>query len=442
MKKITLAAAGCGARTQQYLSIAAQLPEQYEIVAAADPKPQRVNFIKNLSRNSNFKRFEDYSELLDCDKLADVLVIGTQDEAHFEPCKKGLLKGYNILLEKPIATSLNQIIELESIAKTLKRKVLICHVLRYTFFYQKIKEIIDSGTLGRIISLNAVEGVIPWHQAHSFVRGHWSVTQKSSPMIVAKCCHDMDLIYWLLDSPCLRLSSFGDLTFFNEQNAPQNAPLRCTDKCPEASNCPFNASLYAGLHREPWLAQIYDNYKDASKEEIIHWLKFSPWGRCVFRCNNNAVDHQVIIMEFDNSATATFTMTAFENGRHLEIYGTHATLKAHMTSEIDTMKTLYSDIKVTYHNTGKTETFPVKAASHENLDEEFSYNHGGGDVGLMVALYDQMSKNCGSMDSELSKSVHSHVMAFAAEEARITGETVDIQEFYNKNCKTNLQFVC
>jgi len=420
MKKLRLAGIGCGARVQLYMKLATSMPNYYEVTAAADPVRERVEKIAELAANPQFRTFDSADALLAEDKLADVVMIGTQDNYHFEPCKKALEKGYDILLEKPIATSMEEIVELHNISTKLNRKVAVCYVLRYTPFYQKIKEIIESGALGRLISVNASEGVGLWHMAHSFVRGHWSKTKESSPMIVSKCCHDTDILTWLIGSDCKLVASFGSLSFFNESNAPKNAPDRCTDGCPIGSSCIYNAKLYADKHRAPWLGQIYDNFESATKKEIIQWLKESPWGRCVYHCDNTAVDHQVLAMAFKNGVTATFTMTAFETGRHLEIYGTKAVLKAD-----DNNKSFDANVTVVDHNTSDISKFNI-TTSKEGYEA-----HNGGDQGLIESLYDQMS-NGNNMRSSLSSSLQSHLIAFAAEHARQTGQTINLDEFYSR----------
>ncbi|MHC4221458.1 MAG: Gfo/Idh/MocA family protein, partial [Planctomycetota bacterium] len=294
MKKIRLAAIGCGNRTQIYMKMASGMPERYEIVAAADLRPGRVENVRQLSGNPSFRSFDSDKAILAEPKLADIMIIGTQDEYHYEPCREALKKGYDILLEKPIATTAAKILELEQLADKLNRKVMICYVLRYTSFYMKVKEIVDSGILGDIVTINASEGLDPWHQAHSFVRGHWAVVEKSSPMIAAKCCHDIDMLLWLVGKRSVKVSSFGSCYYFNQEHAPEGAPLRCTDGCPVEKDCIYNAKLYASTRRDPWLGVIYDNAEKADQQEIFDWLGECPWGRCVFRSDNTAVDHQVL----------------------------------------------------------------------------------------------------------------------------------------------------
>jgi len=296
---------------------------------------------------------------------------------------------------------------------------MVCFVLRFAAFYRKVKQIIDSGALGEVVSIQASEGVMPWHQAHSFVRGHWSVAKQSSPMILSKCCHDTDLVHWLAGRRCRRVASFGSLEYFRPERAPAGAPARCTDGCPVGDTCPYNALRYTGDLRAPWLAMVYDRAQDATTDEITAWLRTSPWGRCVYRCDNDVVDRQVLALEFEGGLTGTFTMTAFENGRHIEVYGTRAVLKGGETCH----RHFGTHLVVIPHE--------GEVARHTVQTQDGGYElHGGGDAGLVDALYDEMTGPPGApLAAGLDSTIHSHLIAFAAEEARVTGRTVDIEEF-------------
>lgn len=353
MKRLRLAGIGCGGRTKTYLGLAALRPDSFEVVAAADPLPKRVADVKELSRNPAFRSFDSDTSILAEDKLADIMVIGTQDSYHVAPAIAAMKKGYDLLLEKPIAPTLREVASIEKAARELKRRVLVCHVLRYSPFYVRVKQIIDSGILGDIITLEAKEGVGAWHQSHSFVRGHWGVVEKSTPMIIAKSCHDMDLISWLMGRRCESVSSYGALTHFTAANAPAGAPARCTDGCPVGSSCIYNAMHYAGRQRG-WLQWVYDQEKGATVEQIRDWLKTSPWGRCVYRCDNTAVDHQVVNLRFAGAATASFTMTAFSSGRDIEIFGTKARL---IGGEFLQHSSDHADIIVHQHDCGNVQKF-------------------------------------------------------------------------------------
>lgn len=420
---LSLVCLGCGARGQTYTGLTAPHPDKYQVVAGADLVPERVEAVRQLSGHSGFRGFSSADELLSAGKLGDVIIIATQDNSHYEACRRALELGYDVLLEKPIATKVEQVLDIDRLARQSGRRVMVCFVLRFAAFYRKVKEIIESGALGEIVSIQASEGVMPWHQAHSFVRGHWSVVDKSSPMILSKCCHDTDIVHWLVGKRCRRVASFGSLEFFRSERAPDGAPARCTDGCPVGDTCPYNALRYAGDMREPWLGFVYDRAQTGTEEEIVEWLRTSPWGRCVYRCDNDAVDRQVLALEFEDGITGTFTMTAFENGRHVEIYGTRGVLKGG-----ETYRHHFGSHIVVLPHEGSPERYTVQA-------EDGGYElHGGGDAGLARALYDEMTKPAAEpLEAGLDSTVHSHVMTFAAEEARLTGRTVDVAEFQARN---------
>jgi len=418
-KRLRLAGLGCGGRTRTYLSLASRLPDHFEIAGAADPLPARLDIIeRKCGFPEGFRRFRTDEELFAEEKFADVVVIGTQDHQHHAHCLAAMRRGYDVLLEKPIATTLPEILELEREAERLGRKVLVCHVLRYTALYRKVKELLAEGRIGEIVHLSATEGVGPWHQAHSFVRGHWAVVERATPMIIAKCCHDLDIILWLLDDRCKAVSSFGSLEFFRSARMPVGATDRCTGGCPHVGSCAFDAHRYLREFRE-WLPYIFDRSAEASDEEIVDWLRSSPWGRCVYQCDNNAVDRQVVNLEFQKGAVAQLTMTAFATGRDLEIHGTEGVLRAGAAVREQSG----SDILVVA-NDGTVTPFTTKA-------ELGGYDgHGGGDQGLVQALHAAFTVDKPSMmTSSLTVSIESHVVGFAAEAARTQRRIVELDEF-------------
>jgi predicted dehydrogenase len=419
MKPLRLACIGCGARAQTYTQLAARRPDRFQIVAGADPVPERIEKIRRVSGHADFRGFPNAEALLAAGKLADLMIVATQDNHHFDHCRGALSLGYDVLLEKPIATRVDQVLAIERLARQVNRRVMVCFVLRFAAFYRKVKEIIDSGALGELVSIQANEGVGPWHQAHSFVRGHWAVVGKSSPMILSKCCHDADIVHWLAGRRCRRIASFGALEFFRAERAPAGAPARCTDGCPVGETCPYNAIRYTTDQRSPWLGMVYDRAQEAGVEEITAWLRTSPWGRCVYHCDNDAVDRQVLAMDFEGGLTGTFTMTAFATGRHLEICGTRGVLKGG-----ESYRQHFGTHLVLLPHEGEPVRYTVQA-------EDGGYElHGGGDAGLVNALYDEMTKPPGaSLEAGLDSTVHSHLIAFAAEEARLTGRAITLEEF-------------
>ncbi|MEG0126281.1 MAG: Gfo/Idh/MocA family oxidoreductase, partial [Clostridia bacterium] len=292
--------------------------------------------------------------------------------------------------------------------------VVVCHVLRYTPFYQKIKELMDAGTVGEVVSLQAIEQVGYWHQAHSFVRGNWRSTAESSPMILQKCCHDMDILLWLTGKHCRRVSSFGSLRHFTKEQAPAGAPMRCTDGCPAAEACVYNAErFYMDRVRKgetDWPVNVVAF--EPNEENVMKALKEGPYGRCVYHCDNDAVDHQVVNLELEDGATVNFTMCAFvaHGGRTLRVMGTRGELYCDMKKET---------VRVMPFGQEDTEIDITK------LTDDFS-GHGGGDTRMihefvrLVAGEEITSTTLSSID----RSVESHLVALAAETSRLAGGRV------------------
>lgn len=405
---ITVAIAGCGSRGQQeYTKDFLTMSDRVKIVAAADINPEKLVGMREKTGLTEAQCYASAEEMLKQEKLADVLVVATPDDLHYAHAKAGLNKGYHLLLEKPITPFAEQSKELADLAAEKQRIVVVCHVLRYTVFFQKIKEIIDSGVLGDIASIQWIEKVAHWHQAHSFVRGNWRVEKDSSCMILAKCCHDLDMILWLTGKKCQRVSSFGSLMHFKAENAPAGAPARCTDGCPAAETCPYNAVRWYGDRiREGklgWPVNVVCEHP--SMEELMERLRTGPYGRCVYHCDNDVVDHQVVSMEMEGGMSVSLTMTAFtkNGGRVLRLMGTMGEVYADMEA---------NSIRLSPY-VGQEQIIDVNA-----LTNDFS-GHGGGDVIMVREFIDllegaPMSATLSSID----RSVESHLVALAAEESR------------------------
>lgn len=411
MPPLQIAILGCGSRGRTYAGIVASFGNRYRITAATDPVALRCEAIAKLVPSHEIRTFSSADDLFAAGRLADVLIIATQDADHFKHASAALRAGYDILLEKPAAETLDRCEELDALARALDCRIGLCFVLRYTPFYTTAKALIASGRLGRIISIRASEGVEPFHQAHSFVRGHWSKAADSTPMIVAKCSHDTDLLCWLAGSAPASISSFGGLEWFHRANAPSGVPPRCTDGCPAAPQCPYDAHRYLGDKRR-WLAMVMDGSEAADDAAVLDFLRSSPWGRCVYQCDNDAVDHQVVATEMLNGVSATLTMTAFDHGRTLEIHGTRASLRGGSPfQEAGTPELWLRD-----HETGKSE--PVEMLQAETPDAAGYDGHGGGDWGLMNSL-DRMFRGPNRLPPGLD-GLAGHRLAFLAEKSRLT----------------------
>lgn len=408
MTPLKLAILGCGSRGRTYARIASSLGGRYEITAAVDPVAVRTAAVAGGSANATVREFQDTDEFFAAGKLADVLIIATQDADHFDHASTALRLGYDILLEKPAAESLERCEALDELARSLGRRIALCFVLRYTPFYSTVKSVIDSGRLGRIITIRASEGVEPYHQAHSFVRGHWSRSEESTPMIVAKCSHDADLLCWLSGSQPQSISSFGRLDWFRVENAPAGAPARCTDGC-TVTDCFYDSRRYLTDKRR-WLGMVMDHADEADDARILRFLETSRWGRCAYRCDNDAVDHQVVSVEMENGVTATLTMTAFDLGRTIEIHGTEGSLRGGSPFKDAGAPELW----LRNHRSGKTETIPILEPESDGYA-----GHGGGDFGLVDSL-DALFRGPRAMPPGLD-GLAGHRLAFLAEESRVLG---------------------
>ena len=422
-KKMTVAILGLGIRgLQVYGEIVKNYGSIMEVTAVADLLPERLANAKKLFNLNEDACFSDADELLSREQLADAVFICTQDRDHVPQAKKALKKGYHILLEKTVSPSVRECTELLNEAKKYDRKVCVCHVLRYTPFYSTLKKMLAQGDIGKIINIQAREDVGFFHQAHSFVRGNWRNSEETSPMILAKCCHDMDLLVWLSDSSCRQVSSFGNLTWFKEENAPKGAARRCLDGCPVKDTCPYDAEkIYISnpdtgvRYKNGWPANTFA--VPPTEENVRKELKAGPYGRCVYYCDNNVVDHQVVNLQMANDITVTFSMCAFSAkcSRMIKVMGTLGEIEG----SIDENKIYYTPFG--------QETQVIDLTS---FTDDFS-GHGGGDVRMVkqFADYVMTGKRTDSI-TDLDISLESHLIALAAEESRkMQGKSISIREF-------------
>ena len=389
-----------------------------EIAAIAEPRPDRLaDAAKRLSVPENMC-FADATQVFALGKIADAAIIATMDRDHYGHVMLALDCGYDILLEKPISPDPTECLEIEEKANALGLSITVCHVLRYTDFFGTLKDIIDSGELGKIIAIKHSENIGNFHMAHSFVRGNWRSDLETSPIIMQKSCHDLDILLWLVDSHCTKVAAFGGLSYFKESNAPAGSTARCLD-CPVADTCRFDA-------RKAYIPCLGDWPTDVvcleqTEEALLEALKTSPYGRCVYRCDNNVCDHMSIIMEFESGVTATFSLTAQTSAchRNIHIMCEHGEILAD-----DGQK----QIVVRHHVASQADTFTDRIINIRTN----SSGHGGGDSGIMKDFAASISGNQAQTRSSISKSVESHLMACAIEESRLTGTTVDMKVFRNK----------
>lgn len=413
MKQFDVILIGAGNRGEIYTDIMGAQPDKFRVVGVADPlENHRANIQKKHSLPDG-RVYSDWAEILRQPKFADVAIIATQDRMHFEPAMKALELGYDVMLEKPAAPTEEECIALWKRARECGRKMIVCHVLRYTPFWSKVKALLNADVIGEVVNLVHTEGVGNIHQSHSFVRGNWGNTADSCFMLLAKSCHDIDLIQWLVNQKCTKVQSFGSLSYFREENAPALAPERCIDGCPYGDTCYYNAvKLYLDDKKNMWFRTTSTGKVDPTDADVEQMLRTTQYGKCVFKCNNDVVDHQVVNMAFENGATASFTMSAFNFwGRKMNIMGT----KGEMFLDFDG-----DEIKIFRFDTRKFEIL-------HSADEAPVSGHGGGDTGIVTALYDYLTgvKNADEV-SEIQISCENHRLVFAAERSRLNGtvETV------------------
>ena len=289
MKPITAVVLGAGNRGSVYGSFAKACPGELQVVALAEPRADRLGILADELNIPESGRFTSWQELLERPRMADCAFVCTLDDDHTEPAIRAMELGYHVLLEKPMSNTEEECRLIADTAARTGRTLAVCHVLRYTPFYMTLKNLIDQGAVGQVTAINQIENVGYWHQAHSFVRGNWRTVRETSPMILQKSCHDMDILLWLMGKDCRRVQSFGSLGHFTPENAPAGAPERCLDGCPHADTCPYYApALYMDMNRTGWPVDVITT--DLSEEGRRKALAEGPYGRCVYHCDNDVVD--------------------------------------------------------------------------------------------------------------------------------------------------------
>ncbi|MGG1878943.1 Gfo/Idh/MocA family oxidoreductase [Paenibacillus cisolokensis] len=302
-----LALIGAGQRGMIYSRHAYQ---SADIVAVVEPDDIRRKAAADEFHIPPERQFVSVEAFYALGKICDAVIISSMDRDHYKQTMAALELGYDILLEKPISPSPEECLKIQEKADEKGRKVIVCHVLRYTNFFAEIKKIIDSQQLGKVITIQHNENIGNFHMAHSFVRGNWRRSDLASPIIMQKSCHDMDILSWLVDSGAKRISSYGGLAYFKEENAPVGSAERCLD-CKVAADCRFDARKAYLPVRGQWPAAAVA--ADQSEEGLLKALETGPYGRCVYKLDNDVCDHQVTLIEFKNGVTATFNLSGFTN---------------------------------------------------------------------------------------------------------------------------------
>ena len=385
-----------------------------QIAAVAELRPDRLKSVANAWNVPEDMRFSDTNQLFSLGKIAEAAIIATMDRDHYSHVMAALDCGYDILLEKPISPDPKECLEIEAKANALGRKITVCHVLRYTNFFGALKDLLDSGTLGKVVAIKHSENIGNFHMAHSFVRGNWRNDTLSSPIIMQKSCHDLDILLWLTGAHCKKVAAFGSLSYFQEANAPTGSSDRCLT-CAVADHCRFDARKCYLPTLGQWPTDVV--CLEQTEQALLEALKTSPYGRCVYRCDNNVCDHMSILMEFDGGITATFSLTAQTSACHRNI---HIMCEDGEIIADDGTR----DIRVLRHVSSQADTFDEQII-HVRTNAS---GHGGGDSGIMEDFTSSLTQSAETRSS-ISRSVESHLMACAIEHARLTGTVVDMEEY-------------
>ena len=423
MKKVSFIVLGAGSRGYTYARYALSNPDKMEVVGVAEPVDARRNGFREWFSIPDENIATDWRPLMERPRFADAVIIATPDRVHYEPAMMAIEKGYHLLLEKPMAVTPEECLNIAKAAEEKGVHVVIGHVLRYSPFFCKLKELIDGGRIGKVMNIEHTEGIGNVHFSHSYTRGNWHKESDSAPALLAKSCHDLDLLQWLVGKEFKRIQSFGSLSYFTTENKPEGAPKRCIDGCPHGDTCPYNSvNLYLNDKKNAWFrnAATFASQRTIASDEMVEKaLRETPYGYCVFDSDNDVMDHQTVNMEFEDGVFASFTMSAFNRGgRKITVMGTEGEMSGDMRS---------GDITVYTFKDKKTE---VVKSYNVSADESILGGHGGSDVRLIKALVDLLSEGSSS-DSYCTAlvSAKNHVAVFAAEESRKKGTVVDVPEY-------------
>ncbi|MCX7017051.1 MAG: Gfo/Idh/MocA family oxidoreductase [Candidatus Sumerlaeota bacterium] len=405
---------GAGSRGAGYATYAAEHPERAQVVGVAEPRAVHRNRLVEAHSIPAENVFTDWKQAAERPRIADAVLICTQDAMHADPAVAFADRSYHILLEKPMAP--NEADCRRIVAAILRNKSIFAvgHVMRYTAYTRRLKALIDEGLIGEVVSIQHLEPVGYWHQAHSFVRGNWRNEAESSFMLLSKSCHDIDWLIHIMGARCARTSSFGSLLHFRREEQPAGAADRCLE-CAVEPNCPYSAKkIYLGRVERGgrgWPLEVLT--PEPTVETITEALRTGPYGRCVYACDNDVVDHQVVHLEFEGGQTASFTMTAFSKAGHRQtrIFGTRGEL-------------IGNGIAIEHFDflTDKTQVIDTRAS-----DASIAGGHGGGDYNFMHSFVSALLENDPShILSGPEETLQTHLAVFAAERARREGRVVEV----------------
>ncbi|XP_026545876.1 uncharacterized protein LOC113427576 [Notechis scutatus] len=421
--KITVLVIGAGNRGENYSSYALCYPDRMKVIGVADPRELVRQKLQDVHQIPAENVFDDWIAAAEREKFADAVIIATPDRLHKAPAVAFAQKGYHILLEKPMAVTAEDCIEVVRVCESNHVILAVCHVLRYHPVTLKIKELLDAGLIGDICHIQHLEPIGFWHFAHSFVRGNWRNETESSFSLLAKSCHDFDLIhFWMGRKRCLQVSSFGHLSHFTKENKPKGAGHRCLD-CSVEPNCPYSArKIYLERAEKGafhWPVSVVCSNSGSDIETLTEALRLGPYGRCVYDCDNDVVSHQVVNMEFEGGATAAFTMVAFTEKlgvRMTTIYGTKGELSCKGEgADVEIFDFLQK--KKTSFSPQVMPDIPACLNGHCGADYYLIHNF------VSAVLENDPSRILTSAEDTLC----SHLLVFAAEKARRENRVVVLE---------------
>jgi predicted dehydrogenase len=411
MPPLTIAVVGAGDRGTDCARYALNFPERMKVVAVVEPDAFRRERLSRLHNIPVEMQFTSYEALAARPKLADAVINGTPDRVHYPSALPLLERGYHMLLEKPIARTEAEVRGLLTAAARQKCVVMICHVLRYAPFYAKVKELLAGGSLGRVISMRTSENVSYHHMAAAFIRGRWNNRERSNPMMLAKCCHDLDLIAWLFTGIApARVASVGSLMQFRPENAPAGSAERCLCGCRIEDKCQYSARLNYITH-PLWGSYAFEaiqHLPNPTVEDKLESLRTTnPYGRCVWHCDNDVVDHQSVLIEFAGGATATHDMfcAVARPCRTLHLIAEKGEIEGNMEA---------GWLVVRRPNLGAGETWTEETVK---LDVQGD-GHGGGDERLVADFVRVVRGESASPGvTRIEDSLTGHLLAFAADKS-------------------------
>lgn len=431
---ITVSLLGAGNRgLDTYAILIREEFDDVKLVNCIDEDPERLAQFQRRFGVAEEALYKSSEEFFAKPKQSDLLIIATQDTSHYALAKEALLKGYDLILEKPVALKVEELLELEELADKLGRTVVVCHVLRYQKMWQRIKHIVDEGKLGKIVTISHNENIGHYHYAHSYARGNWRRKSTSGPLVLTKSSHDIDLLYYLVDSKIKRVASFGSLSYFHSGNAPHGHGERC-ETCPVRKSC-----RYEGERMYTSFGGFFPLFTKGkyTRSAVKEGLKSTDYGRCLYTMDHDVVDHQSSILEFENGVSATFNLNAFTRRMHrsIKVMCEYGEIRANERAiEVSTFE-LQPLFRGFFKHLLRLDRKIIKRERlHKPWDFSKYLGHMDADRLFVKSVFTSYRSKKQSL-TPLSEAVHSHIAALALEEARMTGETVRIEEFIERSRK-------